>query len=120
MQSVKENEKPPYMLFVCYFYFLLQKTERVLAHSRYIILYNYIILTYTIKSCLCTYVILPELVYILIVYELSNVLELKNASEGKVELKGSNVTFIELKVPIIRLLFILSYPIPVWAVTCVN
>lgn len=40
--------------------------------------------------------ILPELVYVLIVYELSNVPELKNAFEGKVELEEPSVKFIEL------------------------
>lgn len=52
-------------------------------------------------------VILSELVYILIAYELSNVPELKNAFEGKVELEGSSAKFIELKVRIKRLLLIL-------------
>lgn len=59
------------------------------------------------KSCLCTCVILPELLYIFVVYELSNAPELKNAFEGKVELEGPNVEFIELKFQIKRLLLIL-------------
>lgn len=75
------------------------------VHSIYRDLSVYPTLSYPIKSCLCTCVILPELVYILVVY----VPELKNPFEGKVELEGPSIKCIELKAPVKRLLLILFY-----------
>lgn len=106
MQRVTGSEKK--ILFtICILFHIFYYRKLKGSHSGYIILYIHIILTYSMKSCLCSCVILPELLYIFVVYELSNAPELKNAFEGKVELEGPNVEFIELKFHIKRLLLII-------------